>query len=89
VTVLVLSRRPGQSVRVGSTELRVVHVKGDHCLLEVGSHYRTLEPGQTLGPVEGVYVRIAVGGLDQGRVRLGFSGPRDVPILRTELLEPR
>lgn len=93
MTNLVLTRKAGQSVRLiidGRTEY--VHIKevfGGHCTmrLEAPDHFKT-ERVRFKGEMqiaEGVSVQVV--DLAKGHAKLNFTAPREVAILRTELIK--
>lgn len=90
MTNLVLTRKAGQSVRLiigDKTEyLDVIEVRGGHCLLQLG---RTMAEKvrfrDSMQIAEGVSVQVV--DLAKGHAKLNFTAPRDVHILRTELIK--
>jgi sRNA-binding carbon storage regulator CsrA len=94
--MLILTRKAGESVRLVrngvTTYLDIQQVTGGNCTLRVLS----LEPGTPLKVdrvrfkasmpiIEGVTVTVL--DLNKGHAKLGFDAPRDVHILRTELIK--
>lgn len=89
---LVLTRKAGQSVRlmVGGEciYLDVLQVTGGNCLLSVdGNNLERVRFRGEMQIAEGVTVTVL--DLAEGHAKLGFAAPRDVHILRTELIKEK
>lgn len=89
---LVLTRKAGQAVRlmIGGepTILGVIEVQGGCCYLaiDVGNEQKVRFRGE-MQIAEGVTVTVL--DLAKGHAKLGFTAPRDVRILRTELIKEK
>lgn len=90
---LVLTRKEGQSVRLliaGKYEyVDVLEVTGGNCVLQI---YSTLKEEKvrfrdTMQIAEGVTVTVI--DLAKGHAKLMFTAPREVAILRTELIKEK
>ena len=88
---LMLTRTAGQSVRLNlgdKTEyVEVLEVTGGYCKFRLLSTLRTerVKFRGTLAVAEGVEVTVI--DLARGHAKLQFSAPKDVHILRTELIK--
>lgn len=90
---LVLTRKAGQSVRLvierREVFLDVEHVTGGDCLMAVRMHdNQYVQRVRFRGEMqisEGVTVTVL--DLAKGHAKLSFTAPRDVHILRTELIK--
>ncbi len=93
---LVLTRRAGQSIRIGSdTQIFVVGVFGTIVRLEItigpahehnGPHGSLVSCSLNQRIDLGCEISLSVSRIRSREVRLGISAPADLPILRTELL---
>lgn len=90
---LVLTRKAGQSVRliVKRREIFVdiEEVNGGNCLMLLRQHdnriYNRVRFRDSMQIAEGVSVQVE--DLAKGHAKLNFTAPRDVHILRTELIK--
>lgn len=88
---LVLTRKAGQSVRLMIGErplyLEVEKVTGGYCEVRISSniHVERVRFRGEMQIAEGVTVTVL--DLAKGHAKLGFDAPRDVHILRTELIK--
>lgn len=91
---LILTRKAGQSVRLivegEALYLDVLNVTGGNCLLRVVSptrpiHCEKIRFKGTMQIAEGVSVLVV--DLAKGHAKLNFTAPREVAILRTELVK--
>lgn len=91
MTNLVLARKAGQSVRliIGDlTEfLHVLNVTDGTCLMSVENKHelKSVRFRDSMQIAEGVSVQVV--DLAKGHAKLNFTAPRDVHILRTELIK--
>ena len=99
MTNLVLTRKAGQSVRLmingeavwlviyrvngGACEMAVCRKQGFHCTEEL----KTVRFRDSMQIAEGVSVCVV--DLAKGHAKLSFTAPRDVHILRTELIKEK
>lgn len=90
---LVLTRKAGESVRIivdGEPEfLEVLEVHGGHCVLclQVSGKGANVRFRGEMQIAEGVTVTVL--DLAKGHAKLSFTAPRDVHILRTELIKEK
>lgn len=88
---LVLTRKAGQSVRlmIGDepTFVSILEVNGGSCLMSAGSFPQSVRFRGEMQIAEGVTVTVL--DLAKGHAKLGFDAPRDVHILRTELIKEK
>lgn len=90
---LVLTRKAGQAVRLmigGKPEfLEVLEVTGGSCRMRITGPYiaKTIRFRGEMQIAEGVTVTVL--DLAKGHAKLGFDAPRDVHILRTELIKEK
>lgn len=87
--MLILGRRPGESIHVGDDVIRVNNVHGDTVMLTVSrmglepEHVNVrLEDGHTISDVSSFRVLR----VQNKQVRIGITAPSDMKILRDELL---
>lgn len=92
MTNLVLTRKAGQSVRLlidgEPIFLEIDSVTGGYCPMYRRSHMLDVKRVRFRGEMqiaEGVTVTVL--DLTKGHAKLGFDAPRDVHILRTELIK--
>lgn len=91
MTNLVLTRKAGQSVRLiidGRIEyLTIVEVTGGHCRMSFSplTESTRVRFRDSMQIAEGVSVCVV--DLAKGHAKLNFTAPRDVHILRTELIK--
>lgn len=90
---LVLTRKAGQSVRLlmlyGQEFIDILEVTGGYCKMRILSTLQ-VERVRFRGEMqiaEGVTVTVL--DLAKGHAKLGFDAPRDVHILRTELIKEK
>lgn len=90
---LVLTRKAGQSVRLltgeGQEFIDILEVTGGYCKMRILSTFQ-VERVRFRGEMqiaEGVTVTVL--DLAKGHAKLGFTAPRDVHILRTELIKEK
>lgn len=88
---LILTRKAGQSVRlmIGDRPeyLDILEVTGGFCKVRVLSTLQ-VERVRFRGDLQiGAGITITVLDLAKGHAKLGFTAPRDVQILRTELIK--
>lgn len=91
---LILTRKAGQSVRLlvegEALYLDVLNVTGGNCLMRVVStqhpiHCEKIRFKGTMQIAEGVSVLVV--DLARGHAKLNFTAPKEVQILRTELVK--
>lgn len=86
---LVLTRKAGQSVRLmlrgEPIYLEVTKVSGGDCEFRLGNLIHRARFRGEMQIAEGVTVTVL--DLAKGHAKLGFDAPRDVHILRTELIK--
>lgn len=83
---LLLTRKGGQSVRIGDgILLDVLRVGPAETILKVNETQRQLRIGETWRDLGGCFVTVV--SVAKGYVKLAFDAPRDVTIMRTELCE--
>jgi carbon storage regulator CsrA len=93
---LILTRRVGESIRLmidGQAEyLDVLNITGGTCTLRLINLGKPLDPKvervrhtDSMQIAKGISVRVA--GLSKGTVKLNFQAPKEVKILRTELIK--
>lgn len=93
MTNLVLTRKAGQAVRLiigDKTEfVDVITVNVDRCLLRLRSSFQSesVRFRDSLQIAEGVSVCVV--DLAKGHAKLNFTAPREVQILRTELIKEK
>lgn len=93
MTSLVLSRKPGESIRLitplDTYWLRITHTAPGECTFKIDSgiftKWVTHRRNETLVIVKDVSATILE--VSRGNVRLRFEAPREVHILRTELIK--
>lgn len=91
MTNLVLTRKAGQSVRLiigDKTEyVEILTVNTDRCLIRLRSTFQSesVRFKDSLKIAEGISVEVV--DLSKGYAKLNFTAPRDVHILRTELIK--
>lgn len=91
MTNLVLTRKAGQSVRLligDKTEyVEIITVNVDRCLMRLRSKLlaESVRFRDSMQIAEGVSVCVV--DLAKGHAKLNFTAPRDVHILRTELIK--
>lgn len=95
MTNLVLTRKAGQAVRLiierREVFLDIEHVTGANCLMAVRMHdnryVERVRFRDSLQIAEGISVQ----GVDlaKGHAKLNFTAPREVQILRTELIKEK
>lgn len=91
MTNLVLTRKAGTSVRLitdGVPEfLHILEVHGGHCVMRLEScrHSQSVRFKGEMQIAEGVSVQVV--DLAKGHAKLNFTAPREVAILRTELIK--
>ncbi len=85
--MLILSRKAGQGVQVGDVTVEVVKAGFNSCTVEVGSRRHRMRLNDSLEFYGGRMTLIHNPSRDvTGYVRLGFEFPRNVRILRKELI---
>lgn len=88
---LVLTRKAGQSVRlmIGGEPvyLEITKVSGGDCELRLGNLMHRARFRGEMQIAEGITVTVL--DLAKGHAKLNFTAPRDVHILRTELLKEK
>lgn len=93
MTNLVLTRKAGQSVRLiigDKTEyVEILTVNTDRCLIRLRSSFQSesVRFRDSMQIAEGVSVCVV--DLAKGHAKLNFTAPRDVHILRTELIKEK
>lgn len=93
MTNLVLTRKAGQSVRLiigDKTEyVDIITVNVDRCLLRLRNNFQSerVRFRDSMQIAEGVSVQVV--DLAKGHAKLNFTAPRDVHILRTELIKEK
>lgn len=81
---LMLSRKAGQSVRVGDLTITVNSIHRGDVTMSVGDTKFTLKMHQGFGIGLDAFVKVT--DIRQGTVKLMFDAPLAVKIMRTELL---
>lgn len=91
MTNLVLTRKAGQAVRLiidgVATFVDILEVNGGSCLMSCGSFPQRVRFRDSLQIAEGVSVCVV--DLAKGHAKLNFTAPREVQILRTELIKEK
>jgi len=82
---LVLTRKSGESILVGDQTLRLAYVGGDQVKLELDGIAERVNVGNDMQISPGVSVKVA--SIQFRNVRFVFDAPREVAIVRTELLK--
>lgn len=93
MTNLVLTRKAGQSVRLtiggNPVYLSIIEVCGGHCWIDLETSTALVRERvrfrDSMQIAEGVSVCVV--DLAKGHAKLNFTAPRDVHILRTELIK--
>lgn len=90
--MLILTRRPGQSILIGRIRMTVERLRNDLVLLSLRApnnreapELRTLRAGESFGA--GTNATVTVARIRGDQVRIGIDAPAEVRILREELLD--
>lgn len=82
---LLLTRKAGQSVKIGDAHmLDVLRVGPAEVIIKINDTHRKLKIGETWRDVGECFVTLA--SISRGYAKLAFDAPRHVNINRTELL---
>lgn len=84
MTKLVLTRKSGESILVGDQVLKLAYVGGDQVKLELDGIAERVNVGAEMQIAPGVSVKVA--SIQFRNVRFVFDAPREVAIVRTELI---
>ena len=82
---LILTRKAGQSVKVGESMLTLERVNRANVDVTIDDTTGNVRLGQTVTSVDRTW-SVHISGISRGQAKLTFTADRSVTILRTELI---